>query len=62
MLRNAYEILQLDDFGHCEYKMKSFISHQKKFVPLEHELPKSERRVVSEKLEPFLRHWNYKLS
>ncbi len=60
-LRNAYEVLELDDFGYCEYKMKLFTALQQKFVPLKHELSESERRIVSEKLEPFLRYWKYKL-
>jgi hypothetical protein len=60
-LRDAYRVLGLDDFSYCEYKMKSFTALQQKFVPLKHELSETEKRIVSKKLEPYLRHWNYHL-
>lgn len=60
-LRNAYKELHLDDFNYCEEKMKSFTGHQKQFVQLKHELPEAEKKMVSEKLESFIRRWNYQL-
>ena len=60
-MRKIYETIHLDDFGYCENKMKSFVELQKNFVKLEHKLPADEKRVVSEKLEPFIRRWNYPL-
>ncbi len=60
-LRNVYGELHLDDFSYCEEKIKLFIGHQKQFVQLSHELPEAERKIVSEKLEPFIKHWNYQL-
>jgi hypothetical protein len=58
-LRKAYQELHLGDFEYCEEKMKLFTGHQKEFVQLKHELPVAERKLVSEKLEPFIRRWNY---
>ncbi|HEU4904434.1 MAG TPA: sulfotransferase [Flavisolibacter sp.] len=58
-LRSAYAALQLDDFGYCENKLKTFTGQQKQFVQLKHALPDNERKLVSEKLEPVIRHWNY---
>jgi hypothetical protein len=60
-LNKAYQALHLDDFSYCEEKMKLFTGHQKEFLQIKHELPESERKMVSEKLEPFIRHWNYQL-
>ena len=60
-LKNVYSELQLDDFAYCEDKMKTFTGPQKKFVQLKHELPDNETKMVSEKWEPFIRHWNYPL-
>ncbi|HEY0678702.1 MAG TPA: sulfotransferase [Chitinophagaceae bacterium] len=60
-MRKAYETLQLDDFNHCENKVRTFAEAQKKFKVLTHELPPEERKMASEKLEPILRHWNYAL-
>jgi hypothetical protein len=61
-MRKIYETLHLDDFGYCENKMKSFVELQKSFVQLKHEmLSGDERKVVTEKLEPFIRYWNYPL-
>jgi omega-hydroxy-beta-dihydromenaquinone-9 sulfotransferase len=60
-LRNAYGALHLDNFSYCEGKMQSFTGNQKQFVQLKHLLPESERSMVSEKLEPIIRHWNYPL-
>ncbi|WP_181885082.1 sulfotransferase family protein [Pontibacter diazotrophicus] len=61
-LRDAYAALHLDDFGYCEEKLRLFTSHQtKEFVPLKHALPEHERNLVSETLEPIIRHWNYPL-
>jgi hypothetical protein len=58
-MRKIYETIHLDDFGYCENKMKSFVELQKRFVRLEHKLPADEKRIVSEKLEPFIGRWNY---
>jgi omega-hydroxy-beta-dihydromenaquinone-9 sulfotransferase len=58
-MRKIYKTIHLDDFGYCENKMKSFVELQKNFVKLDHKLAAEEKRVVSEKLEPFIRHWNY---
>jgi len=58
-LRNAYAALELDDFDYCEHKLKAFTSQQKQFVQLKHTLPDDEGKLVTEKLEPIIRHWNY---
>jgi hypothetical protein len=58
-LRTAYAQLQLDDFGYCENKLKTFTGQQKHFVQLKHALPEDERKLVSEKLEHIIRHWDY---
>lgn len=60
-LRNAYRELYLDDFNYCEEKIKLFTRHQKHFVQLKHKLPEAENKLVSEKLEFFIRRWNYQL-
>lgn len=60
-LKNVYAALHLDDFAYCEEHMKSFTGRQKQFVQINHGLPACERSSVSEKLEPFIRHWNYPL-
>lgn len=60
-MRAAYETLHLNEFGYCENKMKSFAECQKNFKVLNHQLPPEERKIVSEKLEPIIRHWNYPL-
>jgi omega-hydroxy-beta-dihydromenaquinone-9 sulfotransferase len=60
-MRKIYETLQLENFDYCEDKMKGFAGVQKNFVRLKHELPEEERKVVSEKLGPFIKHWDYPL-
>jgi hypothetical protein len=60
-MRTIYEAIRLNDFNYCENAMKSFVERQKKFVRLHHELPESERKIVIEKLEPYVRYWNYSL-
>lgn len=60
-MRAAYEMLHLDDFSYCEKKMTAFAEGQKTFKVLDHKLPAEECKMVSEKLEPFIRHWNYPL-
>lgn len=60
-LRNVYQELQLDDFGYCEQKLERFTGAQRQFVPLKHEMRETEKKLVTEKLEPFLRQWNYPL-
>jgi len=60
-LNSAYKELGLNDFKYCEEKMNSFTGQQKKFLQLQHQLPEPERKMVSEKLEPFIKHWNYQL-
>lgn len=58
-MRKIYETIQLGDFDYCENKMKSFVDLQKSFVRLHHEIPVDERSIVTEKLEPFIKIWNY---
>ncbi len=60
-LKKAYSELRLDDFSYCEEKIKTFIGPQRQFVQLNHALPDDERKLVSEKLETFIRYWNYPL-
>ena len=60
-MRKIYETIHLDDFGYCENKMRSFVERQKSFVRLKHEIPADERKLVTEKFEPFIRYWNYPL-
>jgi omega-hydroxy-beta-dihydromenaquinone-9 sulfotransferase len=58
-MRAAYEALHLDEFSYCENKMKSFAERKKNFKVLNHQLPPEERKIVSEKLDPIIRHWDY---
>jgi hypothetical protein len=58
-MRKIYEAIHLDNFEYCENKMKSFVESQKSFVRLKHEVPADERKLVTEKLAPFLKYWNY---
>ena len=60
-MRKIYKTIRFDDFDFCENKMKSYIELQKNFASLEHKLPEDERKVVTEKLGPLIRHWNYPL-
>jgi hypothetical protein len=60
-LKNVYRKLRLHDFSQCEASMRSFTGPQKQFVQLKHELPEAERKMVSQYLEPYIRHWNYQL-
>ena len=60
-MRKIYETLHLDDFGYCESKMQSYVEGQKSFVRLNHEFPANEKEQVSQKLEPYIRHWDYPL-
>ncbi|MGZ5135321.1 MAG: sulfotransferase family protein, partial [Flavitalea sp.] len=60
-MKKIYETIHLDDFGYCENKMTSFAARQNKFVRLNHQLPTDETKLVNEKLEPFIKYWNYSL-
>jgi hypothetical protein len=60
-MRKIYNTIQLDDFNYCEDKMKLFAERQQTFVRLKHELPAEERKIVTEKFEPFIKTWNYPL-
>ena len=60
-MRSAYQTLHLGDFSYGESKMKAFADRQKKFKVLDHPLPAEEKKIVSEKLEHIIRHWNYPL-
>jgi len=60
-MKAAYETLQIDDFSYCENKMTTFAALQKEFKPIDHKLPPDELTMVSKKLEPLIRHWNYPL-
>jgi len=60
-MRSTYETLHLNDFNHCENKMKLYTKLKKNFVSLDHILPAKEKSVASIKLEPFVKHWNYTL-
>ncbi len=60
-MRQIYKSLDLNAFDYCENKMGSFAALQKKHVILNHNLTPEETRMVSEKWEPFIKHWNYPL-
>jgi len=60
-MRKIYNTIELGDFSYCENKLRSFAERQKKFVRLQHEIPEGERKLVGEKLQPFLKQWNYPL-
>jgi len=60
-MRQIYESLDLNEFGYCVNKMESFAELQKNYIVLDHNLAPEERMTVSEKWEPFIRHWNYPL-
>ncbi len=60
-MRKIYRTIHPGDFGYCENKMRSFVEGQKNFVRLQHEIPVAEKKIITGKLEPFIRHWNYPL-
>jgi hypothetical protein len=60
-IKTAYETLHLNDFAYCENNMTLFATLQKEYITLDHQLPPDERAIAFEKLEPFIRHWNYPL-
>jgi hypothetical protein len=60
-MRKIYNTIQLDDFDYCQDKMKSFVEKQQTFIQLKHELPAEEKKVVTQRLEPFIKKWNYPL-
>lgn len=60
-MRTLYEAIHLDDFNYCENKMKVFVENEKSFARLKHEMTAEESKIVTEKLEPFIRYWNYPL-
>lgn len=61
-IRRIYETVHLDDFNYCENKMKLFVENQRSFVRINHErIPETERKLVNEKLMPFIKNWNYSL-
>lgn len=55
----TYEAIQLDYFQYCENAMRSFVEFKKSFVRLKHEPHAGNRKMVSEKFEPFIKYWNY---
>lgn len=58
-MQKIYETLGLNDFSDCEATFQSYVGRQKSYVRLKHELPADEKKVVTEKFAPFLKHWNY---
>lgn len=60
-MQKIYQTIRLNDFIYCEKAIHAFVGQQKDFVRLEHQLPEDEQKTVSEKLEPFIRQWNYPL-
>lgn len=58
-MRKIYETIHLGDFDYCENKMRLFVESKKSFVRLKHEIPAAERKIVTDKFEPFIRYWNY---
>tara|TARA_B110000046_G_C13008720_1_gene405657 strand:- start:1678 stop:2769 length:1092 start_codon:yes stop_codon:yes gene_type:complete len=60
-VRKMYETLDLNDFSYVEDKLKSYVAGQKSFVQLKHELSEAENKMITEKFEPFIKHWNYPL-
>jgi hypothetical protein len=60
-MQNIYNTLHLDDINYCEKSMKAYIEKHKNYPRLKHELLGEERNIVTSKLEPYLRHWQYPL-
>ena len=58
-MRKIYERLHFDDFSYCETTMKKYAESQRSYQQLKHELPVNERKIVADRLEPFLKQWNY---
>jgi hypothetical protein len=58
-MENIYNALKLHDFSYCKPAMLQYLERQKSYVRLKHKLPPEELRQVTEKLEPFLKKWNY---
>jgi hypothetical protein len=58
-MRKIYERLDFNDFGYCEKTMKNYAESERNYRQLKHELPAREKEVVTKRLEPFLRKWNY---
>lgn len=60
-MRKIYGTIQLDDFGHCENAIRTLVESQKSYVRLKHEIPEDEKKAVAQKLENFIKAWNYPL-
>jgi hypothetical protein len=58
-MQKIYESLHMDAFEYYREKLASFTNGQRDFKQLDHTLQPEERKMVNEKLEPFLKHWNY---
>lgn len=54
IMEKVYNTLHLPDFAQTEEKMKSYISSQRDFVPLKHELPLDEKTAVEQWLNPYI--------
>lgn len=60
-MRKIYETIHLENFEYCEDSIRSFVESQKRYVRLNHEIPEDEKKAVAEKLEAFIKTWNYPL-
>ena len=58
-MRGIYGTLSLPEFGEVEAKMGTYLEGQKSYKRLKHELPAEERERVSDRFEPFIKHWDY---
>lgn len=60
-MKNIYKTLNLNEFQYCEKKMIGYLKSRKDYKKLEHELQSDEISMVTKRLEPFLKQWNYQL-
>ncbi len=60
-MENIYTALSLNEFQHCEKMMIRHMNSRRDYKKLEHKLPSDERSIVTKRLEPFIKQWNYQL-
>lgn len=60
-MKNIYSALNLNEFQYCEKKMIEHLCSRNDYKKLEHELQSDETTIVTKRLEPFLKQWNYQL-
>ncbi|MCC6413388.1 MAG: sulfotransferase [Saprospiraceae bacterium] len=58
-MRKLYETIHLENFGYCENDVRALVESQQSYVRLKHEIPAEEREAVAQRMEHFIKTWNY---